>query len=174
MPDENIHMALFTEIDPASEALEKLKALGIPQEEINIITGMPFSEDVFGRPRVATRIPIYAGAGFLIGLVISLLLDFGTVVQYPLVVGGLPVYPIPTSLVLTFEVSMLGLIVVGFLGVIWESAFPSFRPKMYRPEVSDGRVALVFDCPPAVHDEVHEMMEALGAESIHRTEAVPL
>jgi hypothetical protein len=174
MADDNIHMALFTEIDPASEALERLKALGIREDEINIITGMPFSEDVFGRPRVVTRIPTYAIVGFLVGFVISLLLDFGTVVQYPLVVGGLPVYPIPTSLVLTFEVSMLGLIVVAFMGVIWESAFPSFHPKMYRPEVSDGRVALVFDCPPGLHDQVHDLMKSLGAESIHRAEAVVL
>ncbi len=174
MPEENTHLALFSEVDPAAEALERLKALGIAEADVDIISGTPFSEDVFGRTRVATRIPLYAGIGFLAGLVISLLLDFGTVIQYPLGVGNLPVYPIPTSLVLTFEISMLGLIVVAFLGVIWESAFPVLQPKMYRPEISDGRVALVFECPPEVHDQVHAMLKDLGAESVHRTEAVRL
>ncbi len=172
--EENTHLALFSEVDPAAEALEKLKSLGIAEGDVDVISGTPFSEDVFGRPKVATRIPIYAIAGFLGGFVVSLLLDFGTVVQYPLSVGNLPIYPIPTSLVLTFEISMLGLIVVAFMGVIWESAFPALQPKMYRPEISDGRVALVFECPPEVHDEVHEMLKALGAESVHRTEAVRL
>lgn len=174
MPDDNVHMALFTEIDPASEALEKLRELGIPQDDVTIITGVPFSEEVFGRRRITTRVPLFALAGFVGGFLLSLLLDFGTVLQYPLSVGNLPLYPIPTSLVLTFEVSMLGLMVVAFLGVIWESAFPAYGPKMYRPEVSDGRVALMFDCPPALHDQVHAMMKSLGAESVHRTEAVTL
>ena len=69
---------------------------------------------------------------------------------------------------------MLGLLAFTFLGVIWESAFPSFGPKVYRPEVSDGQIAVVFNCPPEVHTHVHEALAVLGAEWVHRTEATKI
>jgi hypothetical protein len=97
-----------------------------------------------------------------------------TPLQYPIRVGGMPLVSIPTSIVLTFETSMLGLLAFTFLGVIWESAFPSFGPKEYHASISDGQIAVVFNCPPEIHSQAHNSLAALGANWVHRTEAVPL
>jgi hypothetical protein len=129
---------------------------------------------MLGRPMIWTRVPKLAILGFVLGLVISLVLNFGTPLQYPIRVGNMPYLPIPTTLVLTFEISMLGLLVFTFLGVIWESAYPSFGPKTYHREISDGRIAVVFSCPPEIHAQAHEALVSLGAEWMHRTEAAPL
>jgi Alternative complex III, ActD subunit len=174
MSEGTEHLALFKEIDPATIAIDKLRQLGIEEKDITIISGAPYSEKMLGRPMSWTRIPQIAGAGFVLGLVVSLLLNWGTPLQYPIHVGGLPLLAIPTTLVLTFEIAMLGLLAFTFLGVIWESAFPSFGPKVYRPEVSDGRIAVVFYCPPELHAQAHEALAALGAEWVHRTEATEI
>lgn len=121
-----------------------------------------------------TIIPKIAIGGFIAGFIISILLNFGTPLLYPIRVGGMPYLPIPTGLILTFEISMLGLLAATFLGVIWESAFPSFGPKEYRQEISDGRIGVVFTCPPEEHTRAHETLVALGAEWVHRTEATNL
>ena len=174
MSEGTEHLALFKDIDPAAMALDKLRQLGIDDKEITIISGAPYSDKMLGRPMTWTRVPQIAAAGFVLGIVVSLLLNWGTPLQYPIIVGGLPLLPIPTTLVLTFEISMLGLLAFTFLGVIWESAFPSFGPKVYRPEVSDGQIAVVFNCPPEVHTQVHEALAVLGAEWVHRTEATKI
>jgi hypothetical protein len=174
MSEGTEHLALFREIDPASQAIEKLRQLGVDDKDMTIISGIPYSEKILGRPSTWTLVPHLAIAGFLVGLVIGLLLNLGTPLLYPLQVGGMPLLSIPTSLVLTFETSMLGLLTFTFLGVIWESAYPSFGPKVYRPEISDGWIGVVFSCPPEIHTQAHEALANLGAEWIHRTEAVNL
>ncbi|HEX9029337.1 MAG TPA: quinol:electron acceptor oxidoreductase subunit ActD [Anaerolineales bacterium] len=174
MSEGPVHLALFKEIDPATQALDKLRELGIPENEMTIISGVPYSDRILGRPITWSRVPQIAMVGFVVGLVISLALNWGTPLQYPIHVGGQPVYPIPTTLVLTFEISMLGLMFSTFLGVLWESYFPSVGPKEYRPEISDGQIAVVFNCPLEIHQQVHETLAGLGAEWVHRTEAKQL
>jgi hypothetical protein len=174
MTEGTVHLALFKEIDPATQALDQLRALGVQDVDMTIIAGVPYSEKMLGRPRTWTAVPKLAIAGFLGGLVIGLLLNWGTVLQYPINVGGLPMYAIPTTLVLTFEISMLGLLLFTFMGVIWESAYPSFGPKEYHREVSDGQIAVVFNCPPEIHNQAHDALMKLGAVWMHRTEAANL
>ncbi|MFM8321879.1 MAG: quinol:electron acceptor oxidoreductase subunit ActD [Chloroflexota bacterium] len=171
MSEGTVHLALFTEIDPAAEAIERLRKLGIADKEMTIVSGVPYLDKMLGRPVTWTRVPQIGIAGFLVGLAISLFLNFGTPALYPIRVGGMPIFSIPTSLVLIFEISMLGLIISTFLGVIWESTFPSWGPNVYHPEISDGKIALVFNCPAEVHEQAHAALAELGAEWVHRTEA---
>jgi hypothetical protein len=170
MSEGTVHLALFTDIDPATQAIDKLRELGIADKDMSIVSGVPFSDKMLGRPITWTRVPQIGIAGFLVGFVISLFLNFGTPLLYPVRVGGMPYLSIPTSLILIFEISMLGLMISTFLGVIWESAFPSFGPRVYHPEVSDGKIALVFNCPPEIHSRVHDELGTLGAEWLHRAE----
>jgi hypothetical protein len=174
MSEGTVHLALFEEIDQAAQALDTLRELGIQDEDMSIISGVPYSDRMLGRPMSWSLVPKLATAGFLLGFVIGVLMNIVAPLQYPIYVGGMPLVSIPTSLVLIFELSMLGLLAFTFLGVIWESAFPSFGPKEYRVAVSDGQIALVFNCPPEVHSRAHDRLAALGANWVHRTEAVPL
>jgi len=174
MSEGAIHLALFKEIDPAVKAIDTLRGLGIPDQDMSIISGVPYSDRMLGRPMSWTLVPKLAAAGFILGMLIGVVLNLGTPLQYPIHVGGMPLISIPTSLVLTFEFSMLGLLAFTFLGVVWESAFPSFGPKEYHPGISDGQIAVVFTCPPEVHIQVHQSLEALGASWVHRTEAVDI
>lgn len=174
MSEETVHLALFKDIDPVTKAIDKLRELGVRDKDMSIISSIPYSDRMLGRPMTWTQVPKLALIGFALGFVIGLLLNLGTPLQYPIRVGNMPYLPIPTTMVLTFEISMLGLLVFTFLGVIWESAFPSFGPKVYHHEISDGRIAVVFNCPPEIHPQAHEALASLGAEWMHRTEATPL
>ena len=174
MPEGSVHLALFKEIDPAAIALDKLRELGIQEKDMTIISGAPYSEKMLGRPGQKTQIPIFAGVGFIGGFILSILMNWGTPFLYPVHVGGLPLYPIPTTLVLTFEMCMLGLLLSTFLGVIWECAFPALGPMEYHPKISDGQIAVVFNCPVEVHERAHAALGELGAEWVHRTEATKL
>ena len=99
-------------------------------------------------------------------------LNVGTVLQYPIRVGGMPLVPIPTSIVVTFELTMLGLLISTFLGVFIETISPSFGPKGYHPKITDGNIGILFDCPEKLDDRVNEVLKALGAELIHKSEVM--
>jgi hypothetical protein len=59
----------------------------------------------------------------------------------------------------------------AFLGVFLESRFPAYRPAKYLPDVSDGKIALLFECPAAEQDKFIQAMQALGAQSVGLAEA---
>ena len=165
-----IHLALFDELDPATEAIERLRTLGIPDKDMNVLSGAPYTGKMLGRPEIHTNVPKFAIAGFLGGFVVSIALNIGTPLLYPIHVGGMPIVTIPTSLVLIFEISMLGLMVFTFLGVIWESNFPAYGPRVYHPEITNGKIGVEFICPPEIHTQAHELLSGLGADWVHKTE----
>ncbi|NPV77088.1 MAG: DUF3341 domain-containing protein [Anaerolineae bacterium] len=170
--EDTFHLALFHEdqLDQVAEAIAKLKKLGLRDKDMSVISGVPFSEKILGRPMAWTRVPYIALAGAGVGFLVALALNVGTVMQYPIRVGGMPYYPIPTSIVVTFELTMLGLLISTFLGVFIETISPSFGPKGYHPKITDGHIGILFDCPEKMDEKVHEALKALGAELIHRSE----
>ena len=174
MSNTSTHLALFNHIDPASEGIEKLREIGIKDENMTIISGMPYLASMLGRPHSKTKIPQIAMAGALVGAAISLFLNLGTPLLYPITVGGMPLLSIPPTILLTFELSMLGLMLSTLLGVIWESVFPSFGPKIYHPEVSSGKIAIAYACSEKICTQAQESLMALGAESVQKTEAKSL
>jgi hypothetical protein len=109
MTEKNMLLALFQEIDPAAHAVDKLRALGIDNEHVNVISGTPITEAMLGRPHQWTNVPRLAMGGAIGGLLVGIFLAFGTPVLYPVYVGGQPLFPVPPSIVVMFERPCLAL-----------------------------------------------------------------
>ncbi len=171
MTDTSTLLALFKDVDPAAEAVERLRALGVRDDQMDIVSGIPLLETALGRPKKHTNVARLAlggaGAGFLLGLFLA----YGTPYLFTVHVGGQPVYPIPPGIILVFEMSMLGLMGTAFLGVFLESNFPDYHPLNYVPEVSDGKIAVLFECPADEQDKFIQAMQSLGAESVGTAQA---
>ena len=73
--------------------------------------------------------------------------------------------------IVTFEMTMLGLMGFAFIGMFVDSGFPSYTPMNYLPEISDGKIAILFSCPSADQKKFVDALKALGAESVHPAEA---
>jgi hypothetical protein len=159
-------IALFQDIDPAVEAIDRLRTLGLKDDQMEVISGVPILEPILGRPKRVTNVPRLALAGAAFGFLFGLFLDFGTPYLFHLHVGGQPLYPIPPGIILVFEMSMLGLMGMAFLGVFLESKFPAYRPLKYLPAISDGKIALLFECPGGEQEKFISAMQEQGAESV--------
>ncbi len=133
----------------------RLRDLGISDEDISVISGVPYSDKILGRPMSWTRIPQIGMAGAVVGFIIAMFLNLGTPALYPLRVGGQPLFPIPTSIVVDFELTMLGLLISTFMGVFVEMISPSYGPQGYHPKVSDGHIAILFTCPAELDQRMH-------------------
>lgn len=166
MADMTTLLALFRDVDPAAEAIERLRGLGVADDQMDVISGVPVLERVLGRPKRHTNVGRLALGGASAGFLFGLFLAFGTPYLFPLHVGGQPLYPIPPGIILVFEMSMLGLMGTAFIGVFLESYFPVYRKLEYVPEVSDGKIAILFKCPGQEADKFIQAMQALGAENV--------
>jgi len=176
MAEETVHLALFKEdkVDHVAEALGRLRELGISDDDMSVISGVPYSDKILGRPMSWTRITQVGLVGAVLGFLVAAALVWGTPALYSLRVGGHPLFPIPTAIVVMFELTMLGLLISTFLGVFVEMISPSFGPKGYHPKVSDGHIAILFTCPPEQDRKMHAALTELGAELVHRSEVAIL
>ncbi len=167
-----IHLALFPEdqIDSAAEAISRLHKLGVEDKDISVISGIPYSDKILGRPMSWSRVPVIAISGAIVGCLIAILLYYGTPLLYPITVGGMPLLTNPTSFVVIFELTMLGLLISTFIGVFVEAITPSFGPKGYSSEITDGKIGLLFSSPSDLEERVHTLLSDLGAEVVHRSE----
>jgi hypothetical protein len=166
MADTTTLLALFEDIDPAADAIEHLRTLGVQDDQMEVISGIPVLAQVLGRPKRHTNVTRLALGGAGLGFLFGLFLAYGTPYLFALHVGGQPLYPIPPGIILVFEMSMLGLMGSAFIGVFLESYFPAYRPLEYVPEVSNGKIAILFKCAESEKDKFIEAMKAQGAESV--------
>ncbi|HEX6270757.1 MAG TPA: DUF3341 domain-containing protein [Anaerolineales bacterium] len=168
---ETTLLALFEDIDPAADAVEKLHELGVTDDQINVISGVPILERMLGRPPQWTNVSRLALAGAIVGFALGVFLNYGTPNLYSVRVGGQPLYAIPPGFILIFEMTMLLALLATFLGVFLDSYFPNYRPMEYVPEISDGKIGIFFRVPNEEQQKFTEALRQLGAESVRPAEA---
>lgn len=164
-------LAMFDDIEPASEGVEKLQELGLNDDQMNVISGIPVKNTILGRPSAITYVSRIGMFGALLGMGLGIFLIYGIPYLYPLLVGGQPIFPVPQGIIITFEMTMLGLMGFSFIGLFVDSGFPSYTPKEYTPEISDGKVALLFSCPADEQGKFIDVLKKAGAESVAPVEA---
>jgi hypothetical protein len=164
-------LALFSDIDPAADAIEKLHEMGVRDDRLEVISGVPISHKMLGRPHPSTNVSRLALGGAVAGFFFGLFLNFGTPNMYAVRVGGQALTPIPPGLIILFEMTMLFALLSTFLGVFLESYFPNYRPLQYVPQVSDGKIGVFFQVPQEEQQKFTDALNEMGAESVEPHEA---
>jgi hypothetical protein len=141
--DPGALLGLFERPQDVATALDRLRAAGFAGHDVEVLTDTPYPEGAFGEPPVHHRLNVFPFVGAACGFVVGLLVTIGTQLSYPLVTGGKPILSIPPMINVLFEATMLGAIVVTFLGVLCESRLPDFRATPYDPRISEGYLGVV-------------------------------
>jgi len=163
-------MALFHESTDTAEVIDELHNLGIPDNQIVVITGVPYPEGALGRSREWLTLPYIVLTGSVAGMLFGLFLAVITPHLYRLDVGGHPPVGFPPAAVIIFIFTMMATIVSTFLGVLWEMNFPRFGPAPYNKLVTDGHLAIILDTPTLLEDKVRQMLESHHAHHIGEPE----
>jgi hypothetical protein len=169
-------LAVFPDLAPAADGIDQLRTMGISDDFINVISGVPVTEAMLGRSSQWTNVPRLAAGGAVLGFITAVLLMFVVPYLYPqpIQVGTQAFVPGPPTVVLLFELTMLGMLLSTFLGVFLDSLFPNYRPLEYVKEVSDGKIAVFFMCPKDGKEKFTKAMKALGAEKVEIAEVEQL
>ncbi len=164
-------LALFEDIDPAADAIDKLHEMGVTDDRLNVISGIPITHKMLGRPHPWTNVSRLALGGAVIGFFLGVFLNFGTPLLYNVSVGGQYITPIPPGLIIIFEMTFLLALLSTFLGVFLDSFFPNYGPMEYVSEISDGKIGIFFKVPEDEQQKYSDALNQLGAESVKPAEA---
>jgi len=161
-------LGLLHEASPTAEALEQLKQAGIEDEQITVISSVPYRSEMLGRPHPVRRVGPIALIGAVLGLIFGLFLTVGIFLLYPLRQGGQPIVPIPPTLIVLFESTMLGTMIATFFGLLDSNLFPIFKRQIYDPRVTEGHIGIVVQIDESKVDEIEEILTANGAHHLKR------
>jgi hypothetical protein len=160
----------FTGIEATALAIEALKARGVAPEEIAVFSTEPveFPPGVLDRP---SRMSLFAVAGAVtIGLGATGYVYF---VQhhYPIVTGGMPIFSLWATGVISYEMTLLGAIASTFLFFLWESGRLQRDKTVPVPQVEPGTITLRVYCRPAELAEIGGCLYRAGAARVQKLEA---
>ena len=123
----------------AQQAVNRLRAAGIADDKIVVMSAQPMEDYEFGHMDSKTRIWWIACLGGLIGMATAFGLAWITEMSWPINVGGLPTFAWWPNLIIIFELTMLGAIVATVITLVVTAGLGR-RTSFYDPAVSDGKI----------------------------------
>jgi hypothetical protein len=161
--------ALYGDAEEAQRAVDGLRAAGVAERDITIISGEPIEEYEFCQRDKATWLHWIAGAGGFAGLLVGTWLTWFAETAWPLSTGNMPIVSWWPNLIIMFELTMLGAILATVVTLLITAKIPGREPALYDPEVSDGKILVGVENPrPAAVDELERTLLASGIARLKR------
>lgn len=164
-------LGLFYEPASAAAAIEQLRALGVSDDQMTVLSNAPFKHQILGRPKPKGRVGRIALFGALLGLSLGIFLTLGIFVLYPIEQGGQPIVPIPPSLIILFETTMLGTMWASFFGLLGESRLPIFKRQIYDPRITEGLIGVAVSSEENLLPRIEEALRANGTHDVVNQDA---
>jgi hypothetical protein len=60
MAEQMTQLAVFSDVDNVAKALDSLREAGVQERQMEVISGIPFSHEVLGRPQPKTVVPRFS------------------------------------------------------------------------------------------------------------------
>lgn len=164
--------ALYADPVKANHAFLALRAAGFNRRDIVVGSCEPFHDFEFGKAKshaIIPWIPILGGiAGGAAGYLLAVLAQHA----YPLNTGGMPLAPLWTNGIITYELAMLGTTLSALLTLCLTARLPSWRHRLYDPAVSDGMIMVGMENPPtASRAEIEKCLRQAGPVEVKSHEA---
>jgi hypothetical protein len=161
--------ALYAEPDDVQRAVDNLRAAGIAEPEIVVISSEPIEEYEFSHRFAATWLYWIAGAGGVVGLVFATWLTRMTELAWPLKTGNMPIVSWWPNMIVMFELTMLGAILATVITLFITAKIPTREPKLYDPRVSDGKILVGVENPSdSSADAIENALISAGVAELKR------
>jgi Protein of unknown function (DUF3341) len=136
-------VGLFEGVEAAARAGRALKGLPLQAGSVTTISAVPLPDGAVVTDPAPIRFPRIVIAGWFVGAAAGLGLTLATYMLYPLVTGGKTIVSVPPTLIITYEVAMLGALLATLFGGGREMRLLRFPPKVvHDPRIHDGKIAL--------------------------------
>ena len=139
--------ALYPSPDAAQRAVDGLRAAGIADRRITILSAEPFEEHEFAHRDKATWMGWIALAGGVTGLAVATWLTRMTELAWPLRTGNMPIVAWWPNMIIMFEMTMLFAILAAVITLLVTARLPGRRPALYDPDVMNGKILVGVENP---------------------------
>jgi hypothetical protein len=129
MADLRLHAAFATSAE-VRLALNRLGQDGVAPAAVEIRSSVPLEHDIVPvGGKIKSRLPWTSVVGGLVGGTAFFMLVKLTSEAYALPTGGMPIVPMPTTGVITFEGLAIGAIIATVATMLYESRLPALLAK---------------------------------------------
>jgi Alternative complex III, ActD subunit len=136
-------VGLFDAVDPAAAAARALRALPLPDEDVTTLSPMPLPDGAVCRDPRGFGFPKITLLGWFVGALAGLALALATYLLYPLFTGGKAIISVPPTLIVTYEVAMLGALAGTVIAGFREMGLCRFRTRLiHDPRIQEGKILL--------------------------------
>ena|SRR5215204_4575894 len=135
-------LGIFREPDTVATTMRALRAADFSGRDLTVLSSVPYPEGRFGEDQAPHRLYVFPFVGAACGFAVGLLLTIGTQLAYPMVTGGKPLLAIPPMLIVLFEATLLGAIVLTVAGVLFESRLPDFSGLPHDARINEGYIGV--------------------------------
>jgi hypothetical protein len=149
---------LYADGSAAQQAVNRLRAAGLADREITILSAQPMEDFEFGHIDKENRLWWIACGGGLVGMASAFGLTWLTEMSWPINVGGLPIYAWWPNLIIIFELTMLGAILATVIALVVTAGLGR-GGGLYDPEVTDGSILVGVENP--ADDRIADLQKAL-------------
>jgi len=132
--------ALYDDPVVVQRAVDGLRAAGVADADIVVMSSEPFEEYEFSHRDSANWLRWIAGLGGAAGLGLAYWLTSYTQQAWPLVTSGMPIVSPWPNLIVIFEMTMLGAILATVVTLLITAKLPSRLSRLYDPEVTNGYI----------------------------------
>jgi hypothetical protein len=139
---------LYTEGASAQSAVDRLRAAGVADRDITVLSPEPREDLAFSHMHPRTYMWYFACLGGVIGFSLATALAYISETSWPIVVGGLPIVAWWPNLIIMFELTMLGAITATVLTLLVSGELALSRRGIYDPEVTSGSILVGVENPP--------------------------
>jgi hypothetical protein len=157
----NAVYSLFADPGSAQRAVDRLRAAGVADHDITVISSEPFEGYPFSQRDKATWLFWIAPAGGLLGLAFGVWLT--TMIQraWPIMTGGMPIVAWWPNLIIMFELTMLGGILATVITLVISAKLPFGASTIYDPAVADGKILVGVEKPAeSVRGDIERALRA--------------
>ena len=166
-------LGLFNNVEAAADAIDRLHKLDVSDEEILVLSGAPYKPEMLGRPYHHGKVGLASLGGAVLGVLLAAFLTAGIYLLYPLFQGGQPLIPIPSSLIVFFEVTMLGTMWTAFFAMLVLSGMPVFKAQPYDPRITEGYIGVQVTLDEKLGDQVEKAFKDAGTAEVKREKLAP-
>ena len=161
--------AEFQEPQAVGPAIVSLERHGLGADQIEVYSGKPLElgPGVLDRPSRMSLIAVLAGV--CSGSAVTAFMAY-TLLDYPLVTGGMPLTSGWATGVVTFEMTMAGAILATALMFLWESRLLRRCGRGPAPKVTANEVIVQVQCPEAVAGPVVDCLQRSRAAKVETLE----
>jgi len=136
-------LGLFDGVAHAAKGAGALRAVSVPEEQVTTISAVPLPDGAVCRDLRPIRFPLVSIAGWFVGALAGLALALATYLLYPLITGGKAIISVPPTLIVTYEVAMLGALLGTLVAGAWEMGLARYRTrKIHDPRIHEGKILL--------------------------------